>query len=238
MLRVNTFGGLTLRQGDSALTGVPTQRRRLALLAMLAVAGDKGISRDKLLAVLWPEGEPDKARHALNQVLSAQRRHFANAQLFDGNKTMRLNRSLISSDVDEFEKAIAAGDIQRALDLYSGPFLDGFFLQGSTEFERWSSDQRARLADLLADALDSAGERAHESGDHDTAVKWRRRRVELDRCDAGAAMRLCNSLMKSGNRPAALRALKECQQRIRDELEIPGDPTLARRIAELTTDGS
>jgi serine/threonine-protein kinase len=220
--------------GDAALTGPPTQRRRLALLAMLAVAGEKGISRDKLLAVLWPEGETDKARHALNQILSAQRRHFANAQLFDGNKTMRLNRSLIASDVDEFEKAIAAGDIRRALDLYSGPFLDGFFLQGSTEFERWSSDQRARLASLLADALDVAAQDAEDQDDHHSSVRWRRRRVELDRCDAAAAMRLSNSLMKSGNRPAAVRALQECQQRIRDELEIPGDPAIAKRIAELT----
>jgi DNA-binding SARP family transcriptional activator len=222
--------------GDAALTGPPTQRRRLALLAMLAVAGEKGISRDKLLGVLWPEGETEKARHALNQILSAQRRHFANAQLFDGNKTVRLNRALITSDVGEFQEAVAAGDVQTAHDLYSGPFLDGFFLQGSTEFEKWSSDQRARLADLLADALDSAADNAHESGDHNSAVRWRRRCAELDRTDAGRALRLADSLVRAANRPAALRALHDCQKRISEELGISGDPEIARRIASLTVE--
>ena len=44
MLRINTFGGLSLRQGDAPLTGAPSQRRRLALLAILAAAGDQGVS--------------------------------------------------------------------------------------------------------------------------------------------------------------------------------------------------
>ena len=39
MLRLRTFGGLTLARGTEDLTGAVTQRRRLALLALLAVAG-------------------------------------------------------------------------------------------------------------------------------------------------------------------------------------------------------
>src|SRR5215210_4602370 len=185
MLRITTFGGLTLRQGDHSLTGPPTQRRRLALLAMLAVAGETGFSRDKLLAMLWPEGEPAKSRHALNQILSAQRRHFGNAPLFDGNKTVRLNPSLISSDVGAFHEALGRGDVAAAVDLYAGPFLDGFFIPGSTEFEMWTSDQRARFASLLTDALDAAARHADASGDHDGAIKWRRHASRLDGTDAG-----------------------------------------------------
>ena len=236
MLRINTFGGLSLRQGDSPLTGAPTQRRRLALLAVLAVAGETGVSRDKLLAMLWPEGETEKSRHALNQILSAQRRYFGNAQLFDGRKTVRLNPGLITSDVALFEEALAKGDLEAAVKLYTGPFLDGFFLQGSTEFEIWSSDQRVRLADVLADSLEKAARRAQQSGDHETAVKWRRHAVELDRIDAARALRLAESLVLTGNRAGALRALNDCQKRISEELGVPGDPEIGRRIAALTVE--
>jgi DNA-binding SARP family transcriptional activator len=59
MLRVHTFGGLTLTVEDAPVTGVLTQRRRLALLA---VARERGVSRDKLVAYLWPESEAAKAQ--------------------------------------------------------------------------------------------------------------------------------------------------------------------------------
>ena len=236
MLRINTFGGLTLRQGDAPLTGAPTQRRRMALLALLAVAGDKGVARDKLLALLWPEGETEKSRHALNQILSAQRRHFGDAQLFDGRKTVRLNRDLISSDLDLFEKALASGDLDTAVELYSGPFLDGFFVPDSPEFETWASDHRSRLANRLADALDRAAVAAHAAGSHNEAVKWRRHEVELDRLDSARTLRYAHSLVLSGNRAGAIRALRECPSRISDELGVAGDPQLANRIAELTSE--
>lgn len=67
MLSLRTFGGVALFHGDRALDGPATQRRRFALLSMLAVAGEAGVSRDKLIAQLWPESDADRARHALRQ---------------------------------------------------------------------------------------------------------------------------------------------------------------------------
>jgi DNA-binding SARP family transcriptional activator len=53
MLKLETFGGLTLT--DDAGRHVVSQRRRLALLALIASGGARGIPRDKLIACLWPE---------------------------------------------------------------------------------------------------------------------------------------------------------------------------------------
>jgi DNA-binding SARP family transcriptional activator len=61
MLQLRTFGGLTLQQDGENITGVATHRRQLALLALLAVAGDEGMSREKLLAYLWPEKDRNGA---------------------------------------------------------------------------------------------------------------------------------------------------------------------------------
>jgi DNA-binding SARP family transcriptional activator len=236
MLQLNTFGGLTLRMGDAQLTGPPTQRRRLALLALLAVAGDRGMSRDKLLAMLWPEGETDKARHALNQILFAQRRHFNDAPLFEGKKTLRLNPSQITSDVRAFEDALARESPEEAAEVYAGPFLDGFFLSNSAEFEQWASDQRERFANLCAGAVAAAAARATEVSDSAAAVKWHRRAVELDPLDAGRVVRLAEALVTTGDRAGALRALRSHQDRIRKELGIPADPNIERRIVTLKSD--
>ena len=65
--RLRTFGALEVERGDGAapLAGAAAQRKTLALLAVLAAAGDRGVSREKLLLYFWPESDGDRARHAL-----------------------------------------------------------------------------------------------------------------------------------------------------------------------------
>ena len=67
MFRLGSFGGLILT--DAAGEVVMPQRRRLALLALLATAGERGLSRDKVLGYLWSESSSENARHALEQLL-------------------------------------------------------------------------------------------------------------------------------------------------------------------------
>jgi len=73
MFRLRTLGGLTLERDGAPYSGPATQRRRLALLALLAAA-DSAVSRDRLMAHLWPEADPERARHSLDDALSALRR--------------------------------------------------------------------------------------------------------------------------------------------------------------------
>jgi DNA-binding SARP family transcriptional activator len=147
MLTLYTFGGAHVAGDDGApLGGAAAQRRLLALLALLAVAGERGLSRDKLLALLWPEGNPDKTRHSLTQALYHARRALGHDDLFIGSTELRLNADRLASDLREFERAVAAGELERAASLYRGPFLDGFYLSGSREFEEWVTGQRTRLA--------------------------------------------------------------------------------------------
>jgi len=39
----------------------------MAILALLARAGERGLSRDKLLAMLWPDAEVDRGSRTLAQ---------------------------------------------------------------------------------------------------------------------------------------------------------------------------
>ena len=75
MFRLRTLGGLTLERDGAPYSGPATQRRRLAILALLAAA-DAPVSRDRLMAHLWPEADPERARHSLDDALSALRREL------------------------------------------------------------------------------------------------------------------------------------------------------------------
>ena len=46
-----------MRADSGPVEGAGGQKRRLALLALLDAAGERGMSRDKLLGLLWPESE-------------------------------------------------------------------------------------------------------------------------------------------------------------------------------------
>jgi len=240
MLRLRTFGGLTLARGSEDLTGAVTQRRRLALLALLAVAGSAGMSRDKLLAYLWPESDSERARHVLNQLLYAQRRQVAGdatgEELFLGRKTLRLNPMVIATDVGEFEAALTADDPTRAAEAYAGPFLDGFFVKDAPEFERWVDGQRDRFAKRAGEAMMAAAGRADAAGDARGAMSWWRRAGATDPYDARLALGLLDALMRTGDRPGALREATRYEARLRQELGVAPDAAFLRAVAAIRTD--
>ena len=100
MLRLRTLGSVFVAdERGEPLSGAAAQRRVIALLSLLAVAGDGGLSRDKIVGVLWPDSEPERARHSLTQTMYAARRALAVDDLFDAGSDVRLNATRIASDV-------------------------------------------------------------------------------------------------------------------------------------------
>lgn len=233
MLHLRTFGGLTLTRGDVDLTGAATQRRRLAILVLLAVARHTGVSRDKVVAYLWPESDAERARHVLNQLLYAQRRQFAQDQLFLGRKTLRLNPGVIWTDVGTFEQALDDGAHEAGVALYRGPFLDGFFLKDAPDFERWVEHQRERLARRMIGALSELGRRAAATGGHREAADWRRRAAELDPYDTPMALALVQALSAAGDRAGALVAARRHDELLRRELGVAPDPSFTEAVRGL-----
>lgn len=233
MLRLRTFGGLTLASGDAPLTGAATQRRRLAILALLAVARDRGVSRDKLVAYLWPESGAERARHVLNQLVYAQRKHFGTLSLFTGRKSLRLNTEVIWTDVGAFEAALDREDAEAAVALYAGPFLDGFFLRDAREFERWVESQRQRLARRCGGALVALARGAAARRDRREATQWWGRALEHDPLDSDIAAGAVDALTALGDRPGALRAARVHEAALRDHLGLDLSPDLQRAVQRL-----
>lgn len=233
MLRLRTFGGLSLTRGEENLTGAISQRRRLAILALLAVAGEGGMSRDKLVAYLWPESDAERARHVLNQLLYAQRRQVGDDSVFLGRKTLRLNPAVLTTDVGDLAGALARGARAEAVAHYHGPFLDGFFVKDAGEFERWVEAQRGRFARQVLDALATLATGVAAAGDHRAAVGWWRRAAELDPLDASIALELVRALSAAGDRPGALRHARQHAEALDAELGVPPDPRLTDLVEAL-----
>src|SRR6185436_9724215 len=129
-------------------------RRPLALLALLAVKGRRGLSRDSIVALFWPESDAEHGRNSLSQMLSMVRRELGTDDVVLGTTELRLNSAVLACDVTELEERIAADDLEAATRLYTWPFLDGVFLKNAPEFERWVDHERSRLEHVQRDALE------------------------------------------------------------------------------------
>src|SRR5439155_18598548 len=102
--------------------------------------------------------DAERAHHALAQLLYALRRDLGKADATVGASELRLNRDVISVDLDDVEAALARQEFERAVAAYGGPLLDGFHLGGELEFERLVEVERDKLAKRVADALASLDE--------------------------------------------------------------------------------
>lgn len=232
-LHIATLGQLSIQRDGGVLSGSGTQPRRLALLALLARAGDKGVPREKAMALLWPDADEERGRRAVTQALYALRRELGSEESIAGAKDLRLDPLLVSSDVWEFERAVRAGEWEAAAASYGGPFLDGFSLPGAGDFERWVEGERAALAHAFARALEGAAEAAETRGDRAGAVQWWRRLAGHDPYNARIATRLMRALAAAGDRAGAVRHAAVYRALMDQELEMPPDPSVLALADEL-----
>ena len=232
MLRISTLGRLALDDESGPVGGAGSWRPTLAALALLAAAGDQGVPRERLLAMLWPESAPEKARNSLKQLLFALRRVVPSSAV-SGTAILKLDPASVSSDLWDFRGALASGDLETAVAAYGGPFLDGFSLPGAVELERWAEGERAVLAGEFHRALSVLAECALAANDHRGAIAHLRRLAAAAPLDSDVAMRLMLALVTSGNRAGALQHFEIHSALLRQELDCDPEPAVAEYAAAL-----
>ncbi len=223
MLELQAFGGLALRGAESA------QPKRLALLCYLTLAGSRSFHRrDSLVALFWPELDDSHARHSLRQALTAIRAMDERLVVTRGDEEVGIPPGVVACDVLAFEQAVEQGELVTALERYTGPFVDGFFLGDCPEFERWVEGERARLSGLAADA---AWKLADQEQVPAAAVQWARRAAAFQPEDEGALRRLVSVLDRAGDRSGALREYEVFARRLREQYQAEPAPETQAVIA-------
>jgi DNA-binding SARP family transcriptional activator/TolB-like protein/Flp pilus assembly protein TadD len=237
MLRLRVFGGVAIERNGVPVTETAELHKALALLALVAASGERGVSRDQLAAFLWPESDSEHARSALSQTLYTLRKQLAEPEIFVGTRTLRLNPTAIGSDLRDFERALEHDDPEAAVGFYSDPFLQGFFLPNCLELERWIDAERADLLQRWAAAIESLARRATERGDHASAVRWWRRLTATEPGNSRPAAALVEALAAAGDRAGALQAARSHEEFLRSEFDAPPDPAVSALVEKIRRGG-
>ncbi len=237
MYTLRLLGGFALESAAGEDAVQLPQRRAEAMLALLALAGDRGWTRDRLLAFLWPERDASHARHSLRDAIYATRSALGRDAVVSAGDRLRLDSSRITSDVQEFAAALSAGRLTDAVAAYGGPLLDGFHLSGASEFDRWVDSERARLCRECRDAMRRLAEAAEQEPDWDGAADWWARVAALDPYDSRAVVRRMHALARSGDRANAVMAGEAHCGVLRSHLGLEPDPSFLEELERIRTGG-
>ena len=245
-MRDNDFRLLTL--GRLALIGpagdedaeLNTRRRKVALLAVLALEGPRGapksVSRDSLLEMFWGDQDETRARHSLSDAISHLRRVMGRQTIV----TTRAEAALapdapLAVDARELEQALTERDFGRVVSLYGGPFLDGVHVGASHSFEQWVARERARLERLFLQACSRECIALARARRWDECAALAGRWLDAAPLSADAALFLLNALKGPGTREADRRALEgyeALRERLTREYSLEPD-AVVRELAEV-----
>jgi TolB-like protein/DNA-binding SARP family transcriptional activator/Flp pilus assembly protein TadD len=231
MFSLKLFGGFWLEAPEGPVRGRAVQSHRVALLSLLARCS-AGITRDKVTGYLWPVAGADQARHLLSNSLYLLRRALGPDAVRNEGDTLQLDHQAVDADVVAFDLALAQRNLQTAVELYSGPFLDGFFLPGAPEFERWVEAERDRLGRKYAGALEALAE-THEGASPSIAAEWWRRLAAHAPYDSRVALRTTRALAAAGDPAGAILHADSHVHLLREELELAPDGALLAFVASL-----
>ncbi|HKG92306.1 MAG TPA: BTAD domain-containing putative transcriptional regulator [Gemmatimonadaceae bacterium] len=227
------FGGVALEREGAAISGRATQRRRLALLTLLAASPGRPVSRDKLVAYLWPESDAEAARHLLAGAVYELRKAIGDGALVSRGDDLLLDTAAIRSDIAELEAALSSGAPEAAVALYRGPFADGFHVTGAPEYDRWLEATRERYRQSYRHALMALGDQRTAARDAQGAADAWLSLAADDLADGRAVLSAMHALQATGSGAAALRLAESYARYVRAEFGAEPAAEVAALAAQL-----
>jgi DNA-binding SARP family transcriptional activator len=251
LLRLAVLGPPEVYHEGSRLTfGL---RKAQALLLYLAVEG--GLHpRSRLAALLWPDSEPQDARRALRNALALLRRLLADrdasapapSHLLSEQDLLGLDpQAPLALDLEVVQQAYRAAQrhstlpcqeqraalvsqLQHALALVRGPFLEGFWLREESGFDQWVQQQQQQWQVRLHLLFERLSSWQESGGELEPARVTLARWLALDPLSEAAYRRLMRVDLALGDASAALQVYATCRARLAEDLQVkPSAETVA-----------
>jgi DNA-binding SARP family transcriptional activator/predicted ATPase len=235
-LSIRVLGPFQVSLDGEPVSGFASDKVR-ALLAYLISSPESPHRREALAGLLWPEFPERSARTNLRNALASLRNVLAErAQSGDGTastpflhstrQTIQFNaQSDYRLDVDAFDRLISteppvSEDLEQAVGLVRGMFLEGFSLADAAPFEEWLLLRREHYGRETVRALDTLAAIYERYNAYEQALPHARRRVELEPWQENGQRQLMRLLAWGGHRSQALAQYEELYRSLQEELGV------------------
>jgi predicted ATPase/DNA-binding SARP family transcriptional activator len=239
-LELKLLGTPEVRLNGQLLTGFRSGKAE-ALLYYLGVTG-QAHTRLALAGLLWGQWPDSQALVSLSQTLSNLRR-LVGDHLEIGRDTVGWNgQSDAWLDLETLQvitktppAGIDATTLRRAIELYRGDFLQGFYVRDAPEFEEWMLRERAHWRETMLQACCALADHHTAHGRPDEAVGLLRRILVLEPWREEVHRQVMWLLAGTGQRAVALAQYEICRRNLADELDVEPSQeteTLYQRIRQ------
>jgi DNA-binding SARP family transcriptional activator/tetratricopeptide (TPR) repeat protein len=196
-------------------------RKAMALLAHLAVS-DRPRPRDALADMLWPDADVEHARGALRRTLSTLRAVVGSELVEATRDQVRLVKGAgLDIDVDRFRALRQRRELERAVAVFRGSFLEGFAVRDAPGFEDWVRQEGDVLNRELTSTLADLVAAREAAGDLRAALTAAQRWLALDPLHEPAHQAVIRCFAGTGDRAAALLQYRTCVRTLTRELGVP-----------------
>ncbi|MCO5192966.1 MAG: AAA family ATPase [Anaerolineae bacterium] len=240
-LVISTLGPLEITTAHASGSGFLSDKVR-ALLVYLALEADRPLRRETLAALLWP-GQPEKkARANLRRALANCRQLIDDEDahyLHITRQTLQFNRAADAIiDAVQFEQLLSdavpsLAEMEKAVALVRGPFLEGFSISDSIAFEEWVLLKREALQRQqlhLFHELTTYYEAHHQL---ETAIGYAWQQVCIEPWYEPGQRQLLRLLVQTGQRNTALTHYEEFEQQLVTEIGVPPEPATRRIYSKI-----
>jgi DNA-binding SARP family transcriptional activator len=232
-LRIYLTGRISIEDGEILVEerDLAGRQGRLAF-AFLVSERQRPVTKEELIAVVWPDTPPREIESSLNAILSKLRAAFKKAgvtrtdtlEVRSGTIQMRLPPDVwvdlehAANSIDEAEGALRSGDARGAwghavalVIIVRRPFLPG-------EEAPWIEARRIRLRSLLVRGLHILSQITAINGEHALAVQYATEIIDLEPFQETGYRHLMQMHAEMGNRGEALRVFGKCRELFKEEL--------------------
>jgi two-component SAPR family response regulator len=230
-VRVDSLGQVRVQIDGRDVTDEAWMSARAKELFFVFLANKSGIRKEEAVELLYPDLPPDKCNSAFHSNVYRVRHALYQDSIVKRNGTYALNpEGTWEWDVERFEQTLEralkleAGSPERAqqckaaLELYRGPFAEGFFSEWAAALRR-RAEERANHALIVLAGYHSGREEFEAAADCMEQV------LKADRYNAEAAYKLACYRVQAGQTVQALGVIDDYRRVHEDEL---GEPLPAR----------
>lgn len=181
-----------------------------------------GVSRTWLAQHLWPEKEEKSGAKNLRNALYQLRSIMPQSTILSNNSRISIASGKVRSDLDFLFDLESLGE--RDLKRLGLPYLEGFSLEGTEEFNHWVQSKRDYFRGLYVKNLRHQAEKASLSGEDDRSVMLLTNALSIAPWDEEIAQKLMESLGHQGNLSRIVETYAALSTRLRNEMGIDPSP--------------
>ena len=228
---------------DGDVVTVPGKIKK-ALIAMIALAPDRKIARNRLMDTLWSNRSAEQASGCLRQALAELRRLFKpsvpDLLCLSVRGVIQLNIDAENIDclrLRQISRSHSSVDKANGIDLYGGEFLTGIKLTDPA-FEDYVQIERVHYHGIYQDLLREVVNYQIEQRDYQQARAIAERLISFDRGDEYAHRALMKAFLEHGDKVSALRQFTECKQYLMEAFGAMPSAETTNLHAEIQSDQS